>query len=131
MAIKKISLCWVTVSDMEKSKKFFIEQCGLKFSSGAPEHGWMEVVGQEGGMLLGVGQANPEYDAKAGVNAVVTMTVDDIVASKKEMEAKGVQFIGDIMEVPGHVKMVTFVDSDNNTYQLVQELESAHGGGCC
>lgn len=130
MAIKKISLCWVTVSDMEKAKTFFKDSCGLEITAGSsPEHGWLELVGQEGGMTLGVAQASKDNQESVGLNAVVTLTVDDIVATKDSMEKKGVTFIGDIMEVPGHVKMATFVDPDNNTFQLVQEIKHKHG--CC
>jgi predicted enzyme related to lactoylglutathione lyase len=50
------------------------------------------------------------------------MTVDNIVATKKELEAKGVTFIDEIMEIAGHVKMVTFTDPDGNKFQLVEEL---------
>ena len=56
------------------------------------------------------------------MNAVLAMTVDDIVAAKKELEGKKVSFIGDIIEVPGYVKMATFADPDGNIFQLVQEL---------
>ena len=53
---------------------------------------------------------------------ILTFTVDDIEAAKKELEEKGVKFKTDIYEVPGHVKLVDFVDEDNNTYQLAQHL---------
>lgn len=130
MAIKKISLSWVTVSDIEKAQAFFKDCCGLEVTGGSSaEHGWLELVGKEGGALLGVGQARQEGHDKVGVNAVVTMMVDDIVVTKQEMEKKGVVFVGDIMEVPGHVKLATFVDPDNNTYQLVQEI--AQKKSCC
>ena len=56
------------------------------------------------------------------MNAVLAMTVDDIVAAKKELEGKKVSCIGDIIEVPGYVKMATFADPDGNIFQLVQEL---------
>ncbi|MCX5924816.1 MAG: VOC family protein [Candidatus Dependentiae bacterium] len=130
MAIKKISLCWVTVTDIEKAKVFFKESCGLEIlGDSSPGHGWLEFVGTEGGTVLGVGQARQDPQGSAGINAVITMAVDDIVATKQDMESKGVLFIGDIMEVPGHVKMATFVDPDNNTYQLVQEFKKKHS--CC
>ena len=64
---------------------------------------------------------SPSYE-KPGNNSVVTLTVTDIVESKAELEAKGVKFFGDIIEVPGHVKMATFADPDNNVFQLVQML---------
>lgn len=123
MKVKKMSLAWITVSDVTNTQKFFTETIGLKVSSSAPEHGWLELTGEDGGMILGVGQAGSESSDKPGVNAVVTMTVDDIIASKAEMESKGVLFIGEIIEVPGHVKMATFLDPDGNMFQLVQEID--------
>jgi predicted enzyme related to lactoylglutathione lyase len=126
MAIKGMHLGWIIVKDHAKSKEFF-KSLGLKMSSQDSNYGWAEFSGkEEGGALLGVGQESPDcadYGAmKAGMNAVMTMTVDDIVATKAEFEAKGVKFLGDIMEVPGHVKLATFVDLDNNMFQLAQML---------
>ncbi len=129
--IKSMKLSWIATADIQKSKKFFIETLGLEIKNDTAEYGWMELQGHEGGMYLGVGQAQPEHpDEKPGMNAVVTMTVDDIVAAKKTLEAKGVRFIDEIIEVPGHVKMVTFVDPDGNRFQLVQELD-IHTDSCC
>jgi predicted enzyme related to lactoylglutathione lyase len=134
MAIKSMKLGWIVVSDMKKTKKFFTETLGLNTTNESPEHNWMELQGKEGGFYLGVGQFDAEdacadkndecNDDAVGMNAVMTMTVDDLVKTKAELEAKGVQFIDEIMEIPGHVKMVTFVDPDNNMFQLVEELDN-------
>ena len=126
MAIRKMSLSWIVSSDISKTKSFFVETLGLQVTNSAEEYGWLEVQGEEGGMILGIGQESKEKEnetEKPGSNAVVTMTVDDIVKEKAELEAKGVHFIDEILEVPGHVKMVTFVDPDGNKFQLVQELD--------
>lgn len=121
MKIKEIGLSWITVSDYAKSKKFFAD-LGLEMSSDSADFGWAEFKG-EAGAALGIAQENPQYGTtKAGTNAVVTFTIEDIVAAKKELEGKGVKFLGDIMEVPGHVKLATFVDHDNNQFQLAQIL---------
>jgi predicted enzyme related to lactoylglutathione lyase len=124
MAIKKMTLSWITASDINTTKKFFVDTLGLTLKEETTEHGWIEVQGSEGGMYLGIGKYCPDYskESKPGTNAVVTMTVDNIVATKKELEAKGVTFIDEIMEIAGHVKMVTFTDPDGNKFQLVEEL---------
>jgi len=122
MIVKKIDLAWITVSDYAKTKKFFTETLDLKISSDSAEYGWAELKGPQGA-TLGIAQENPQYGSeKAGHNAVLVFTVEDIVAAKKELEAKGVKFEGDIMEVPGHVKLATFIDLDGNKFQLAQEL---------
>ncbi len=123
--IKKIELSWITVSDIQKAKKFFVDTLGMQLTSNSSEYQWLEVQGNEGGMLLGIGQCNEEYGTKPGHNAVVTMTVENIESAKKSLEEKGVIFEGEILEIPGHVKMVTFLDADNNRFQLVQTVYKA------
>jgi len=127
MNIKRMDLAWIIASDTQKAKQFFGETLGLKISTDSSEHGWMEFVGHEGGATLGVGKEckTTAPDLAAGQNAVVTMTVDNIVAMKKSLEDKGVKFLGDIIEVPGHVKMAMFCDADNNKFQIVEMLSES------
>lgn len=122
MNIKKIELGWVIVSDFAKSKQFFSETLGLQIAEQSDEHPWMELKAQESEMRIGVGGYCEEYskDDKPGQNMVLALTVDDIVSAKKELENKGVTFIGDILEIPGNVKMATFKDLDGNKFQLVE-----------
>lgn len=124
MAIKGMNLNWITVTDIKKSKKFFHEILGLPIKQDTPEHNWLEVAPEKNTECrLGIGQANPEYpDEKPGTNAVITFTVDNLIAEKKRLESLGVKFLGDIIEIPHHVKMVTFVDYDGNRFQLVELL---------
>jgi len=118
-----MTLSWITASDLTKTKEFFTDTLGLKKTTDVAEYGWCEFLGQEGGMYLGVGQSRGAEDlVKPGQNAVVTMVVDDIMQAKTELESKGVRFLDEIIEVPGHVKMVTFQDFDGNKFQLVEEL---------
>ncbi len=122
--IKKMELSWITVSDLEKAKKFYTEVLGLKVKQYTKEYNWLEVIGHDGGMILGIcqEQKGPETGTgKAGSSAVVTMVVDDLLAKKKELEAQGVKF-GGIQEIPNEVKLASFTDTDGNRFQLVQVL---------
>ena len=121
MTVKAINLAWISVSHFKKSEKFFTDVVGLKVdTSNEDGYEWAELRGHEGGAVLGVGViTNPNEPVKPGNNAVVTFTVDDIVKKKAEMEKMGVLFIGDIIEIPGHVKMAFFKDPDGNIFQLV------------
>ncbi|HXW86115.1 MAG TPA: VOC family protein [Candidatus Bathyarchaeia archaeon] len=123
MAIRQIGLGWITVADLKKAEAFFAEKLGLTITNSSPEWGWLEVKGTDGGISLGIGQAQPDSHApKPGHNTILTFTVDDIVETRKELQEKGVTFVDEIMEVPGHVKLTTFVDNDNNIFQLAQPL---------
>ncbi|NDD53557.1 VOC family protein [bacterium] len=123
MLIKTMGLAWVSVKDVAQAKQFFVETLGLTMASGSDEYGWMELVAADQGFRLGVGACHDAgQPVQPGNNAVVTMTVDDVVAAKKTLEGRGVQFVGDIVEVPGHVKMIFFKDVDGNYFHLVQML---------
>ena len=43
-------------------------------------------------------------------------------AARAELGAKGVVFEGDTIELPGMVKLATFLDSDCNRYMFAQSL---------
>lgn len=127
--MKEINLGWISVSNYSQAKKFFTETLGLKIKEEAAEHKWLELSGTDdtqcSGFTLGLCEQNDsEKDLiRAGQNAVITFTVDDIESTKKNLEHKGVKFVDEILEIPGHVKMVSFIDQDKNTFQLVQELK--------
>lgn len=123
MSIRRSDLSWITVSDLDKAKKFFVEKLGMNLKTEDSTFGWLEFSGsQEGGSVLGVGRDDAHNPVKPGHNAIMTFKVDDIVKTKEDCEAKGVSFLGPIMEVPGHVKLVFFVDEDGNKFQLVQDV---------
>jgi len=118
MAIKKIGLSWIAVSDFKKAEQFFVHTLGLKIKEKSTEYGWLELTGINGGSILGVGEAM-EHD-KAGSNAVVTFTVDDIEDTREDLKNKGIN-VSEIMEVPGNIKLANFMDNDGNLFQLAEE----------
>ena len=133
MTVKRSDLSWITVSDINKAKKFFTEVVGLEVRTDTPEWGWVELIAKDGGCALGLGQYNPQYgkEVEPGQNAIVTFTVDDIVAAKEAFEKQNVTLLGDIVEVPGHVKMLFFTDLDGNKFQICQLLDVPEKKSCC
>ena len=123
MSVKSSQLSWIVVADLKKAIKFYTEVLGLTLLSSAEEFGWAELQGKDGGSTIGLAQANEQTPLKPGSNAVMTFTVDDIDQACAGLKQKGLQLVGTIVEVPGHVKMQDFVDVDNNHFQLVQALE--------
>lgn len=122
MKIKGIHLAWIVVKDLKAAIEFYTKTVGLTLRDQSPEYGWAELSGPDGSML-GVAQENPHMEIEAGKNAVVTITVDDIEETRKFLLKQGANMIGEIMEVPGHVKMQTFTDADGNMMQMVQKLD--------
>ena len=129
MSIKRSDLTWISVSDLKKATHFFSEILGMKISQPDTGFGWVELIGKEGGSLIGLAQMtnkgdphNP-VDHSPGMNAVVTFTVDDLDKTIVELSKKGVEIVGDVCEVPGVVKMQFFRDPDGNLFQFCQELD--------
>ncbi|MBA2728269.1 MAG: VOC family protein [Parachlamydiaceae bacterium] len=120
--VKAIQLSWIVVTDLKASIKFYQDVVGLKLTQNSEEFGWAEMSGMDGGALLGIAQSNDEEEVKPGQNAVVTFTVENLDTAKADMAKKGVTFIGNIIEVPGHVRMQTFKDKDDNRFQIVEML---------
>lgn len=124
---KGITLSAISVKNLEETKKLFVDLLGLELKDYSPEHKWME-IGGEVGTLLGVaessGECGPiEVQQAPGDNAWVSITVDDVNEVKEHLESHGIEFLGDIFEVPGHVKMALFKDFDGNRFWLTQMLD--------
>jgi predicted enzyme related to lactoylglutathione lyase len=117
-----IQLSWMTVKDLKKSISFYTEIAGFKLLEHSPEFGWAELKGPEGSRL-GLCQETQENPIQAGSNTITCITVDNIHAACDLFIKKGITLIGEIMEVPGHVKIQTFKDSDGNTLQLVEKIQ--------
>ena len=124
MAVKSTQLVWIVVADLKEAIKFYTETLGLKLLNSAEEFGWAELQGKDGGGMIGLAQASSHSPLKPGSNAVLTFTVDNIETARTELQKKGLKLVGEVVEVPGHVKMQDCVDADNNFLQLVEDLSS-------
>ncbi len=129
-------MCWIVVEDVKKSIDYYTKLLGYKLEEYIEEYGWAELSHPGGGVSLGIaksGDCDPTANFK---NAVFIINVDNIEKSKADMKKKGVQFKGDILEVPGHVKLLLGVDSDGNHFQLAERLQhksdmNCVSGQCC
>ncbi len=122
MAVKEIGLSWIVVKNVKASVRYYTEVVGLKLMEFNEQFGWAELEGYEGGCRLGLAQENPQENVKAGQNAVVTFTVGNLDQKKSEMVKKGAKCEGDVIEIPGHVKMQTLIDADGNRFQICELL---------
>ncbi len=113
----EVNVSWYPVKDINAAKRFYADVLGLKKTLDLG--GWCEFSHSEGGASIGL-NAMREGDDERG--ATVVLRVDDLAAAQKELKAKGVKFEGEVHEVPGVVRIVTFRDPDGNRLQLVQNL---------
>lgn len=141
MRAKSIELAWIIVKDFKKTVKFYTEVVGLKLTEMNEEWGWAELEGHEGeGMRLGIAQQQMEIEndpIQPGQNAILTFTVDHLEKEIQELMKQGVELIGSIEEIPGHVKLQMVRDTEGNYFQLVEKQVMAncsthqHSEHCC
>ncbi len=122
MAVKEIGLSWIVVKNVKAAVRYYTEVVGLKLMEFNEQYGWAELEGHEGGCRLGIAQETPQEVIKAGQNAVITFTVANLEKKKSEMVQKGAKCEGDVLVIPGHVKMQTLFDSDGNRFQICELL---------
>ncbi len=116
-----IHLSWIVVNDFDAALSFYTEVIGLTVKNKSSEHKWAELAGPEGSML-GISGNDCSSEVKPGSNAIVTITVENIEEAVAFFRKKTVKLLGDVQEIPGHVKLQMFADSDGNLMQLVQLL---------
>ena len=123
MKTKKMALSWIVVSDLEKSLAFFTQTLGLKILNQSDEFGWAELGAEEGETILGVAKGSETNPIAVGSNAVVTFTIPNLESGIETIKKAGIKLVGEVIEIPGHVKMQLFQDRDENYMQLVEKLD--------
>lgn len=113
-----MTIACLTVSDVQKAKWLFVEVLGMTLKHDVPDYNWMEFQGKEGGRI-GVGQSSE--DQKSGKNAILSIAVDNIEEMRNHLISQEIE-VGEITEVPGHVKLAPFKDQDGNNFFLAQNL---------
>lgn len=114
-------LAWISTTDFDEAVKFYSETLGMTLLERTDEYKWAELRGSDGAML-GIHGPDGDCPLKPGHNAILTFSVDDIEKEFEKLKSDGVEVIGDIQEVPGHVKLLLFKDPSGNMAQLVQVL---------
>ena len=115
----KVMLAWYNVSDLEAAKKFYGGVLGLKKSF--EMQGWAEYSHENGGAAVGLNAMGAGSSGQAG-GATVVLGIENLDATMKKLGSVGVKFAGEIMEIPGVVRIATFHDPFGNTLQLAQTL---------
>ena len=89
MTIAKVDAVGIPSTDWERSRRFYVETLGLRPDENAQAEFWA------GDTCFGIWM--PEQwgeEFKPQPNAIVLLHVDDVEASRSELEAKGVEFEG-------------------------------------
>ena len=110
--VSKVDFIGIPSQDAERSRTFYIETLGLR----PDENGRFEFWAGE--TCFGIWE--PE---KMGMqftpqkNAHPALHVDDVAAARAELESRGVEFYGDVLDT-GVCHMAFFTDPDGNDLML-------------
>jgi catechol 2,3-dioxygenase-like lactoylglutathione lyase family enzyme len=109
--ITRVDSVGIPSRDWERSRQFYVETLGLKPDEHSQAEFW---VGDTCFAIWEPERLGAEFEPyKLGV---ALLRVEDVAAARGELEAKGVEFVGETFD-SGVCHMATFVDPDGN--QLV------------
>jgi catechol 2,3-dioxygenase-like lactoylglutathione lyase family enzyme len=110
--ISKVDFVGVPSTDSERSRAFYVETLGLR----PDERGRFEFwAGETCFAIWEPSSFGIEFAPQK--NAHPALHVDDVAAARAELEAKGVEFFGEILDT-GVCHMAFFNDPDGNDLML-------------
>jgi catechol 2,3-dioxygenase-like lactoylglutathione lyase family enzyme len=110
--ISRLDFVGIPSQDAERSRSFYVDKLGLR----PDDHGRFEVWA--GDTCFGIWE--PERQGRPFApqkNAHPALHVDDVAAARAELEDRGVEFIGEILDT-GVCHMAFFTDPDGNDLML-------------
>jgi catechol 2,3-dioxygenase-like lactoylglutathione lyase family enzyme len=111
-AIAKLDFVGIPSQDPDRSRAFYGETLGLR----PDEHGQFEFWA--GQTCLSIWEPEKQGMPFAPQkNAHLALHVDDVAATRAELEAQGIEFFGDIVDT-GVCQMALFTDPDGNDLML-------------
>ena len=110
--------CALGVSDLDRAIGWYEKILGFKLLYKSEDIAWCEL--STGVARVNVGLSERREAGGSG-GATLTFGVTDLEAAKAVLDANGVRQDGDIVEIPGLVRLLTFFDADDNALMFYQE----------
>lgn len=108
----------LSVSDRSVSAAWYKKHLGFDELFAADEAGWTELATNTPGVTIGLGDAEKVSPG----STMPVFGVEDFNLSRAALEAEGVSFDGDTIEVEGMVKVAAFFDPDGNPLMIAEDL---------
>jgi predicted enzyme related to lactoylglutathione lyase len=103
------------VADLDKSIVFYEQVLGFKTIERRDDLKFAHIETNVPGLQLGLSVGSAQKGTGA---AIVNISVVDIAAARKALEARGVVFTGPTQIIPGKVALAGFRDPDGNQLRL-------------
>jgi catechol 2,3-dioxygenase-like lactoylglutathione lyase family enzyme len=112
MQVERLDFLGIPVTDMERAQAFYGETLGLRQDEHREAEFW---AGETCISLWKPEWAGAEFAPQE--LAMPALRVDDVAAARAELESKGVEFSGDVLDT-GVCHMAFFRDPDGNGLML-------------
>lgn len=120
--ITKLDFVGVPSTDAERSRAFYVDTLGLRPDPNGHYEFWA------GETCFGIWEpARLGMEFAPQKNAHPALHVDDVAATRAELEAKGVEFAGDTLDT-GVCHMALFTDPDGNDLMLHHRYAPVEAG---
>ena len=106
--VTKLDSIGIPVRDPERARRFYLQTLELRPDAHSPWEFW---VGDTCFSLWRPEQFGEPFEPQK--NAIALLHVDDVTSARADLEAKGVEFIGETFDT-GVCHMATFLDPDRN-----------------
>lgn len=114
------TVCYFHVSDLKRSLRWYGEALGFtEVVTKNDAIGWVELKSPTEGLAIGLLQS-AQLDPAGG--ATMVFGVHDVDATRRQLEAAQVRFVGPTEVHPGYVKLAAFHDPDGHLLTLSQSL---------
>ena len=126
MAVGKVLLFSVPVSDQTRAKDFYVDVLGFDLVSDmpmGPEQRWVQVAPK--GAATSITLVNWFDSMPAGSVQGIVLETDDLEADIDLLTSRGVKFDGAVQEQPWG-RFVTFSDPDGNRFVLQATASRIH-----
>ena len=110
--ISKLDFVGVPSQDPDRARAFYVDTLGLRPDESSNYEFWV------GDTCFGIWEPEKQgMPFEPQRNAHLALHVDDVAAARAELEAKGVEFLGDTFDT-GVCHMALFRDPDGNDLML-------------
>ena len=110
--ITRVDAIEIPSRDLQRSRAFYVETLGLRPDEHAEAEFW---VGDTCFEIWEPEQYGGEFEPQP--SGIALLHVDDVAAARSELEAKGVDFVGETLDT-GVCHMANFRDPDGNVLVL-------------
>jgi len=115
ITVERTDFISVPVTDMERSRRFYEETLGLPNQSAGEQ--WPEYQLGENLSVYLMDPTNIGAEFTGPHTAHIALRVPDVHDARRALEAKGVEFHGDVLDT-GVCHMAFFTDPDGNALML-------------